>query len=173
MSAARSFVLALVMLGAASARADDWPFNSNHTGGSSQAGCTVGCGVMFGLTFGLDLVVDIVDVVVLAQRDFISPGWSVVQGLWGVGHVVVGAVVTAVGGLAVGLGAAGAGAFLALGLVVLGEGILLIVVAIISTVRYFTARRHPPEAARDPLIPALAVSVDGQGGVSSLLSWQF
>jgi hypothetical protein len=170
----RVLPLLLVLFTAAPARADWW-FGGSHGGSSGGEACSVGCGVFFGLTFGLDLVVDVVDIVVLAQHDFISPGWSVVQGLWGLAHAVIGTVVTAAGGLGLGLGAKDAGTVFTLGLVTLGEGIFLVVVAIVSTVRFFAERRHRrEEERRHPAVPVASVSVDPvRGGGSALLTWRF
>jgi len=164
----RALALSFALLAATPAAAWDWDFG--HHSSSSGAPCDVGCGVFFGLTFGLDLAIDIVDVVVLANHDFISPGWSVVQALWGVGHVIFGAVASGLGGLGVALQVKDAGTVLGLGLLTLGEGIFLVVVAIVSTVRFFQHRR---EQRLHPAVPVVSLSLEPRGGATAVLGWRF
>jgi len=164
----RALTLAVAVLAATPAAAWDWDFGRHSS--SSGAPCDVGCGVFFGVTFGLDLAIDIVDVVVLANSDFISPGWSVVQALWGIGHVIFGAVATGLGGLGVALQVKDAGTVLGLGLITLGQGLFLIVVAIVSTVRFFQHRR---ERRTHPAVPVVSLSLHPQGGATALLGWRF
>ncbi|MFZ5443573.1 MAG: hypothetical protein ACOZQL_26440 [Myxococcota bacterium] len=160
----------LLVLAAPVARADiDWP----SSGSGSSAGCSVGCGVFFGITFGIDLAVDIADFVILGQGDHLRPGWGIVQGLWGGGHVVFGGIITAVGILGATVKGEGSGALLTLGLITLAEGILLIVVAVVSGVRYVQAKRReyaPPPRA---LPPQVSLRLEPKGGASALLTWAF
>lgn len=163
----------LLLLAAPVARADiDWPSGGS---GNSNAGCTVGCGIFFGLTFGLDLAIDIADLVILGSGDHLRPGWGIVQGLWGAGHVVLGGILTGVGILGALVASQDAGVMLTLGLVTLAEGILLIIVAIVSGVRYVQARRReyaPPPQPLPPPPPQLSLRLEPRGGASALLTWQ-
>jgi hypothetical protein len=163
----RSLPLLLVLL-AAPAFAADLP---NPNGSNA---CETGCAAFAGITFGIDLVVDIVDLAVFASGGSLTPGWIVVQGLWGLGHVIAGTIVSAVGGLGLSINSPGAGVGLALGLVALGEGILLIIIAIASTVHSVRERRRLEEERRHPsLVPQVSFSVDPRGGASTLLAWRF
>lgn len=164
----RALALAVALLAATPASAWDWDFG--HHSSSSGSPCDVGCGVFFGLTFGLDLAIDIVDVVVLANHGFISPGWSVVQALWGIAHLAFGTVASAAGGLGLALQVKDAGTVFGLGLVTLGEGILLVVVAIVSTVRFFQHRR---EQRLHPAVPVVSLSLKPRGRAMASLAWRF
>ncbi len=164
----RALALSVALLTATPAAAWDWDFG--HHSSSSGAPCDVGCGVFFGLTFGLDLAIDIGDLVILGNHDFVSPGWSVVQALWGIAHLAFGTVASAAGGLGLALQVKDAGTVFGLGLVTLGEGIFLIVVAIVSTVRYFQHRR---EQRVHPAVPVVSLTLNPRGGATALLGWRF
>lgn len=143
-------------------------------GGSCDSSCEVGIGVTVGITFGLDLIIDLVDLINVIPGGYIGPGWGIVQGLWGVGHVVVGGILTGLGILGAILQSTAAGNFLGIGLALLGEGILLIVIAIVSGVRYVQERRREIERRTHPAVPVVSAVIDPRGtGGFATLGWQF
>lgn len=166
-------LLLVVALSAPTAMALDLPDGHSSGGGGCDSSCGVAAGVTLGITFGLDLIIDIVDLAIVLPGGFLSPGWGIVQALWGVAHVVLGGIFTGVGLLGVALQSEGAGGLLAAGLPMLGEGILLIVIAVISGVRFVADRRREIEERRHPAVPIMSFSIDPRGGASAQLAWTF
>lgn len=151
---------------------------SDFGGGGSDSSCGSSCattiGVAVGITFGLDLIIDVVDLINLIPGGYIKPGWGILQGLWGLGHVVLGGMLTGIGILAAILQSPTAGNFLGIGLVMLAEGILLVVVAIVSGVRFVQERIKERQNRTHPAVPIVSAFVDprGNGGFATL-GWQF
>ena len=168
----RSVLLVLVVLCSSSvARADVDHFGWSHWGGSGSGRCGTPCGVTLGLALSVDLAITIGDIVLLANQDHLSGGWAVVQGLWGGGHVLLGAILTGVGALGLALEVDGGGSLVMFGLLLVGEGLFFIIVAIVSAVRGFQElRKHA--LFDSPYLPSLAVAPTQHGGMG-VLSWRF
>lgn len=152
-----------------------WADFSGGGGGSSCGGsCATAIGITVGVTLGVDLLIDVVDLINLIPGGYIGPGWGIVQGLWGVGHVVVGGILTGLGILGAILQVPVAGNYLGVGLALLGEGVLLVVIAIVSGVRFVQERRREHERRTHPAVPVVSGAIDPRGtGGFATLSWQF
>ncbi|MBL8913752.1 MAG: hypothetical protein JNM17_23825 [Archangium sp.] len=151
---------------------------SDFGGGGSDASCGASCattiGVTVGITFGLDLIIDVVNLINFIPGGYLKPGWGILQGLWGLGHVALGGMLTGIGILAAILQSPTAGNFLGIGLVMLAEGIFLVVIAIASGVRFVQDKIREREERRHPAVPVVSGFIDPRGnGAFATLGWQF
>jgi hypothetical protein len=167
---AASLLVLLVALLSTSSRADGF---GHGWGSGCDASCETGVGVTMGLIEAADLGIVVANLLTMVHREYVATGWGVLEAAWGVGHLALGGVVTALGAVGLALNDPGAGGRLALGLVLLGEGLFFLIVLIDSAVRFVRHLRHRDAWLDSPLVPVVAFAPGRGGGGAALFSWQF
>ncbi len=146
-------------------------------GGRSRSGysCDGACPVVAGILLGIPETAFLaVDLGLLLKGDWLSPGWAVVQSLWGTAHVVLAILMIPLGALTHDCG------MLDWGIAVAAVGVWFAAHAVVSFVKTIRrVRMRPPNPMdliptppRPPLVPILGVAPLAGGGYASL-AWSF